>query len=308
MNSLEPSAAAVRTDRLVKRYERQTALDGVDLMVPEGAVYLLAGTNGAGKSTLLRTLLNLERPDAGSATVLGRDSFGEGPQVRANTGYVPETGEATYRWMRAGRFLTHLAGFYPNWDARYAAQLVGLLDVRTESRLGSLSKGQARRVQIVAALAHRPPLLLLDELTDGLDPLAREEVLGLLASHLAETGASVLLSTHLVAEVETLVDHVGVLSSGRMIAQAPARIIAERLQRYELDAPDGWQPPASLAPSIVRRETGLGRSLKLVAIGNPSDVVGSIAAAGAAVRGASRLSLAEAVLILLQSETNHAFV
>jgi ABC-2 type transport system ATP-binding protein len=307
MTDLATSAAAVCTDGLCKRYGRETALDGVDLRVPEGGVYLLAGTNGAGKSTLLRTLLNLERADRGTATVLELDTASDGPAVRARTGYVPETGEGTYRWMRAEQFLAHQALFYSTWDADYAAQLVRLLDVRLETRLGVLSKGQARRVQIVAALAHRPPLLLLDELTDGLDPLAREEVLGLLASHLAETGCTALLSTHLVAEIETLVDHLGILRAGRLMAQAPTARVAERLRRYDLDAPEGWQVPAALEANVVRREKGLGKALRLVAAGDPADLTGALAAAGAPVRDVTALSLADTIPILLQSEKSYAF-
>jgi ABC-2 type transport system ATP-binding protein len=306
MNSPDPQGLAVRTEGLVKRFGRETALAGVDLSVPEGAVYLLAGTNGAGKSTLLRTLLNIERPNRGTATILGLDSAANGPEVRARAGYVPETGEGTYGWMRAGRFLAHHAGFQANWDEQYAQHLVRLLDVRMESRLGSLSKGQARRVKIVAALAHRPPVLLLDELTDGLDPLAREEVLGLLAAHLADTGATVILSTHLVSEVETLVDHVGVLRSGRLVSQAPAEHLLARLQRYELDAPEGWAAPDALQAMVLRRESGPGKSERLIGAGPEAELAAAIASAGAQVRGVTRLSLAEAIPILLQSEKSNA--
>lgn len=307
MHSPEAPALAVRTEVLVKRFGRETALNGVDLTVPQGSVYLLAGTNGAGKSTLLRTLLNVERPDLGKAHVLGLDTQGNGPEVRARTGYVPETGEGTYRWMRAGRFLAHHACFYPTWDADYAQQLIRMLDVRMESRLGGLSKGQARRVQIVAALAHRPQLLLLDELTDGLDPLVREEVLSLLATHLADTGCTAILSTHLVGEVETLIDRIGVLRAGRLVAQAPVEHMLERLKRYHLDAPEGWTVPAALGPLVLRREAGLGKVPRLVAVGEEGDLAASFAAAGAPVREVSRLSLAEAVPVLLQSENSHDF-
>jgi ABC-2 type transport system ATP-binding protein len=306
MTSPDPQGLAVRTEGLVKRFGRETALAGVDLSVPEGAVYLLAGTNGAGKSTLLRTLLNIERPNRGTATVLGLDSAANGPEVRASAGYVPETGEGTYGWMRAGRFLAHHAGYQPQWDEHYAQHLVRLLDVRMESRLGTLSKGQARRVQIVAALAHRPPVLLLDELTDGLDPLAREEVLGLLAAHLADTGATAILSTHLVAEVETLVDHVGVLRSGRLVSQAPAERLLARLQRYELDAPEGWTAPDALLAMVLRRESGPGKSERLVGAGAEGPLVAAVASSGAQVRDITRLSLAEAIPILLQSEKSNA--
>lgn len=307
MTSHGAPGLAVRTEGLVKRFGRERALDGVDLAVPLGGVYLLAGTNGAGKSTLLRTLMNIERPDRGAAFAVGFDTRANGPEVRARTGYVPETGEGTYRWMRAGRFLAQHAAFYPAWDEDYARHLVRILEVRLDSRLGALSKGQARRVQIVAALAHRPELLLLDELTDGLDPLAREEVLALLAAHLADTGATAILSTHLVAEVETLIDQVGVLRSGRLVAQAPAERMLGRLRRYHLDAADGWRAPPALDARVVRRESGLGKSLRLVAAGDEPDVAAAIAASGARLVEVSRLSLAESVPILLQSERRHDF-
>jgi ABC-2 type transport system ATP-binding protein len=307
MDEIEPPALAVRTEGVVKRFGREIALAGIGMHVPAGSVYLLAGTNGAGKSTLLRTLLNIERPDAGSATVLGLDTCANGPAVRAQIGYVPETGEGVYRWMRAGAFLAHHSSFYPGWDANYAAQLVKLLDVRLNSRMGALSKGQARRVQIVTALAHRPRLLMLDELTDGLDPLARAEVLSLLASHLADTGCTAVLSTHLIGEVETLVDRVGVLRTGRLVAEAPAEAVLSQVKRYHLDARSDWPVPDTLAPRILRRDTGLGSSTQLVMAGDEAAQTAAIQAAGVTVREVTRLSLADAVLILLQSETSHVF-
>ncbi|RYY47768.1 MAG: ABC transporter ATP-binding protein [Sphingomonadales bacterium] len=297
----------VRTEGLTKRFGRDTALAGVDLSVPQGAVYLLSGTNGAGKSTLLRVLLNLDAADSGSARVLGLDTRTNGPVIRARTGYVPETGGSNYRWMRAGQFLAHVARFYASWDQQFAEQLIRTLEVRMESRLGSLSKGQARRVQIVAALAHRPQLLLLDELTDGLDPLARDEVLSLLAAYFADTGCTAILSTHLVSEVETLIDHIGVLRGGQLVAQAPTERLLGKLQRYHLDAPEGWTPPDALAPFAVRHEPGLGRAVKLVAAGDEAAVAAAIQTSGAQLREVSRLSLAEAVPILLRSENKHAF-
>jgi len=298
---------AVRTEGLVKRFGRETALDGVDLAVPQGAVFLLSGTNGAGKSSLLRTLLNLDAPDRGSATVLGLDTWTKGAEIRARTGYVPETGGSGYRWMRAGHFLAHYARFYSSWDAQYAEQLVRTLDVRLDRRMGALSKGQARRVQIVAALAHRPALLLLDELTDGLDPLARDEVLSLLAAYFADTGCTAILSTHLVGEVETLIDHIGVLRAGKLVAQAPTERLFAGLQRYHLDAPEGWTPPEALAPFALRYELGPGRSAKMVAAGDEAAIASAIQASGAQLREVSRLSLAEAVPHLLRSEKTHAF-
>lgn len=307
MDSPQNGSAAVQTEDLVKRFGREVALDRVSLSVPEGGVYLLAGTNGAGKSTLLRVLLNAECPDAGNARVLGLDTAQDGPAVRARCGYVPETGEGAYRWLRADRFLAHVARFYPGWDSDYATEIVKRLGVRLDRPLGTLSKGQARRVQIVAALAHRPRLLLLDELTDGLDPLVRFEALSLLAAHLADTGATAILSTHLVGEVDTLVDHVGVLRAGRLVAQQPLGTLMSRIRRYHVDAPDGWEPTHPLTAAILRRDPSIGRAVRLVAAGAEDEIAATVAASGATVREVGAVSLTDIVPILLQSENSHVF-
>ncbi|MDK2768454.1 MAG: ABC transporter ATP-binding protein [Sphingomonas sp.] len=307
MHSPETGSVAVRTEGLIKRFGREVALDGVSLSVPDGGVYLLAGTNGAGKSTLLRVLLNAEHPDAGHARVLGLDAALAGPAVRAQCGYVPETGEGAYRWLRADRFLAHVARFYPGWDSGYAAEIVKRLGVRLDRPLGTLSKGQARRVQIVAALAHRPRLLLLDELTDGLDPLVRFEALSLLAAHLADTGATAILSTHLVGEVDTLVDRVGVLRAGRLIAQQPLDALVSRVRRYHVDAPDGWTPSDPLTAAILRRDPSIGRAVRLVAAGTEDEIIAAVVASGAVVRDVTAVGLTDIVPILLQSENSHVF-
>ena len=297
--TLEDGPFAVCTRRLIKRYGREPALAGVDLRVPEGAVYVLAGANGAGKSTLLRILLNLARPDGGSAEVLGLDTRRDGARLRAHVGYVPETSAAGYRWMTVGRFLQHQAVYYSTWDHQDAARLARLLEIRPERKIGHLSKGQARRVQLLAALAHRPRLLLLDEPTDGLDPVARDEVLGVLSEHLADTGGSILVSTHLVHEVERIADHLGVLRDGGLVAQVARDRLHARLRLYRAEGPDGWVGPADL-PGPVLRRTGGGREISWTVWGDETAVVERIAGSGGVVRDVTPLRLDEAVVALLR--------
>src|SRR5687767_4745710 len=129
-------ANAVSTRALTKRYGSEVALDGVDLRVPEGAVFALVGANGAGKSTAFKLLLNLERADSGVAEVFGLDTCRHGPEVRAQVGYVPERHDAGYPWMTCGRLLQHVAAYYPAWDAAYAEQLTAALDVRRDRKIG----------------------------------------------------------------------------------------------------------------------------------------------------------------------------
>lgn len=289
---------AITTQELAKRYGRQPALQGISLGVPVGAVNLLVGPNGSGKSTTLKALLDLVQPDAGEARVFGLDSRADAPRIRANVGYVPEYGEWGYGWMRVGRLLEHHARYYPTWDAAYAKRLAELFELRLDRPLRALSKGQARRVHLTMALAHRPPLLLLDEPTDGLDPFMRDETLGALAEHLAETPTTVLLSTHHVEEVERMADHVAVLRSGELRAQLPVSALQEKLRRYRAEVPDDWRGVPTLNGAVLRRAGG-GRDVQWTIWGDESDVVQQLASAGASVRDAAPLSLAEATLALL---------
>ena len=292
---------AVATHGLSKRYGRETALDRVDLRVPEGAVYVLVGANGAGKSSTLKLLLNLERPDAGSVEVLGMDTGRHGPEVRAQVGYVPEVDGPGYRWMTCGRLLRHAAAYYPSWDAAYAHHLGRAFDVRLEHRIGTLSKGEARRLHLVLALAHRPPLLVLDEPTDGLDPVVRSRALTLLAEHLAETPATVLISTHQLHELESLADHMGVLRDGRLAAQMTRDELKRTVRRYRFVVPDGWEAPPELRAASPRRPAA-GREVQWTLVGEEREVTERLTLAGARVDHVHGLALADAALALLSEE------
>jgi ABC-2 type transport system ATP-binding protein len=291
----------VATRGLTVRYGGVTALDGVDLRVPEGAVYVLVGANGAGKSTTFRVLLNLERPDAGSAEVFGMDAGARGPEVRARIGYVPEGHAAGYRWMTGAQLLRQGAAYYTAWDDAYAARLARALELRLDRRVGGLSKGEARRLQLALALAHRPPLLLLDEPTDGLDPVVRRRALALLAEHLADTPTTVLVSTHHVSEVESLADHVGVLHAGRLVAQLSRDALQRTVRRYRVEAPDGWRAPAGLRVVGAPRARA-GREAQMTVIGDERDVTARLAGAGARVHEVAPLGLEDAALAFLPDE------
>ena len=138
--------AAIATRGLGKTYGGVVALAGVDLHVPQGAVYVLAGANGAGKTTLMEILLGLVRPDAGTAEVLGLDARTQGAEVRAQIGYVSASHSWEYGWMPVGHLMRHHAAFYPTWDADYAARLARLFELPLGRRFGVLSRGFARRV------------------------------------------------------------------------------------------------------------------------------------------------------------------
>jgi ABC-2 type transport system ATP-binding protein len=291
---------AVTTHGISKRYGRETALDDVNLRVPEGAVYVLVGANGAGKSTTLKVLMNLERADAGTAEIHGLDTVRRGPEARAQVGYVPERPDHGYRWMTGRGLLTHVAAYYPTWDHPYADRLSLAFGLRLDRRIATLSKGESRRLQLVLALAHRPPVLLLDEPTDGLDPVVRSRTLSLLAEHLADSPTTILISTHQIHELESLADHVGVLRDGRLVAQMSRDTLQRTVGRYRVEVPVGWQATRELQVAGVR-SNGV-REAQWTLVGDQRELIDRLTLAGAHVHEVQPLALADAALAFLTQE------
>ena len=298
---LDGADLALETRGVEKRYGPDAlALAGLDLEVPAGAVYVLAGPNGAGKSTAIKVLLDLVRPDRGTARVLGIRTDADPALVRAQIGYVPESAETAYGWLTVEKFLRHHAAFFEAWDWDYAELLCRRLGIPVREKMRGLSKGVSRSVVLVTALAHRPPVLLLDEPTDGLDPLAREELSGLLVDHMSASPTTLLWSTHHVHEVDRLADHVGVLRDGKLLLQAPRDELRLRLRRYRAQVPEGWAGAPGLNGEVLLRE-GTEREIDWTVWGDEDEVAGRLAAAGATVREAAPLSLEDATLALLRA-------
>jgi ABC-2 type transport system ATP-binding protein len=296
---LDGAPLAIATQALCKRYGKRHALRDVSLQVPTGATYLLIGPNGAGKSTTIKILLDLVRPSSGTAEIVGYGAHADAAMARAHIGYVPEQLSWGHGWMRVGRLLEHHARYFPSWDAQYAGRLTHEFQLQVDQRMDTLSKGQGRRVHLVMALAHRPPLLILDEPTDGLDPVMRDEALGMLGAHMADTPTTVLLSTHHLMEMEHLADHVGVLRDGQLRAQVSLESLRSQLRRYRADIPAGWATERLRA--VVLRKTTTRDELDWTIWGDEHDVVHELAALGAHVRDSSPLSLNDAALALLTS-------
>ena len=182
-----------------------------------------------------------------------------------------------YRWMTGGALLQHAAAYYPAWDHDYAARLCLAFDLQPQRRIGTFSKGESRRLQLVLALAHHPPVLLLDEPTDGLDPLVRSRMLSLLAEHMADTPTTVLVSTHQIHEFESLADYVGVLRRGRLQAQLSRDELRRTVDIYLVEVPAGWQTPQDFQAAGARisgrheaQWTLVGDQRELILIGSRS--------------------------------------
>ena len=205
---------AVTTTALTKRYGKVTALADCSIAVPEGRISALIGPNGAGKTTLLRLLAGLARPTEGQVTVNGSRPR-QDPAFLADVGYLAQE-IPLYRRLSAEDHIRAGAHLNPRWDAESVRERLTALDIPLGRAVGKLSGGQRAQVALTLTLAKRPRLLLLDEPVAALDPLARRNFLGLLADAVAVGGLTVILSSHLVADLERVCDHLIMLASSRV--------------------------------------------------------------------------------------------
>lgn len=211
------STPAIELRGLVKDYGRTRALAGIDLTVGPAQIFGFLGPNGAGKTTAIRIMLDLIRPTAGAATVLGLDTVRDSIQVRRRCGYVP--GELRlYETMDGRAFLDLIDSFRPEKrDARHRAGLIERLDLDPSITIRALSKGNKQKLGLIQALMHRPELLILDEPTSGLDPLVQNEVAALLEESVRD-GRTVFFSSHVLPEVERLSHSVAIIRKGTIVA------------------------------------------------------------------------------------------
>ena len=213
----------IRTVRLTKRFARVMALDGLDLELEPGIIGLV-GANGAGKSTLIKILLGLLQPTSGSGEVMGFDVFRQGPELRQFVGYMPEH-DCLPTEVSATEFVAHMAQIsgLPRASARERTaetlRHVGLFEERYREMRG-YSTGMKQRVKLAQALVHDPRLMLLDEPTNGLDPEGRDEMLHLIRRIGTEFGITIVLSSHLLSEIERVCDHLVEIEDGRLVRSA----------------------------------------------------------------------------------------
>ena len=195
-------------------------VDGLDLRVPAGRVYGFLGRNGAGKTTTIRMLLGILRPDSGTMKWDGTEVRQTTAKLKQKIGYVSQQ-QHFYEWMKVERIGSFVRGFYPTWDQTEFHRLLKQLRIEPKQRVGELSGGTKMKLAMTLALAHRPSILILDEPTAGVDPIARREILDLLRAQVDSHGRTVFFSTHHIGEVEEIGDHIGVLHNGKLHYQGP---------------------------------------------------------------------------------------
>jgi len=231
------------------------ALRDVNLSVPAGAFYGFLGPNGAGKTTTIRLLLGLLRPAGGSITVFGERVPADIVSILGRVGYVPERPHL-YPDLTVAEAIRFHAAFHPRYDHAASRDLVARFELPAKRPLSRLSKGEMGKVMILLALAQRPDLLVLDEPTDGLDPVVRREALHAILDYVTETSATVLISSHLVHELERFCDWIGVLDQGTIVAQLPMQEFKSGLKRLRVTAgASAAEAPFSV---LARGAAGIG--------------------------------------------------
>jgi ABC-2 type transport system ATP-binding protein len=243
-------SAPIVCEDLSKRFRGIQALDGLTLTVPEAAIFGLAGPNGAGKTTAIKTMMNIVRPDSGSADILGTPSHRLGPDDFAQIGYVSENQQLP-GWMTVGYFMAYMKPFYPGWDTKRAEELLRQFDLPPDRQLRHLSRGMWMKASLASSLAYRPRLLVLDEPFSGLDPLVRDDLIQGIIDSADET--TILVSSHDLAEIESFASHIGYMDQGRLRFSEEMSTLSARFREVEVIV-EAAAMPAAWPAHWLRRE------------------------------------------------------
>lgn len=258
---------------LVKAFDGFRALDGLTLTVPRGAVYGMVGPNGAGKSTAIRHLAGILRQDSGEVSIDGQPVF-ENPAVKERVAYIPDDvfyfPQATINDMM--KFYRQM---YPKFDVERYTKLGEIFGIDPKRPLRKLSKGMQKQAAFWLTVSMRPDILILDEPVDGLDPVMRRQVWSIVMADVAESGTTVLVSSHNLRELEDVCDHVGIMNHGRMMIERSLNDLQENIAKIQLALPDGGELPEGLD---ILHQSFTGRLQVLILRGKAEELTNKLAA------------------------------
>jgi ABC-2 type transport system ATP-binding protein len=277
-----PSSAesVVAITDLSRRFGPKVVLNDISLYVPRGSVFGLVGENGAGKTTLIKHILGLLRAESGTVRVFGLDPVADPVAVLGRIGYLSEQPDLP-GWMRVDELLRYTQAFYPGWDMAYAERLRAQFGLDPAQRLKTLSKGQMAKAGLLAAQAHRPDLLLLDEPSSGLDPLVRRDILEAVIRTVAEEGRTVFFSSHLLEEIERVSDHIAMVHQGRMVLYGALDEIKAQHRRFTLHFETTQAEPPVIAGALSI--SGMGKEWTVMCNGGRTELPAVTARLGARI-------------------------
>ena len=259
---------------VVKSFDGFRALDDATLTVPKGAVYGLVGPNGAGKSTIIRHFTGVYRPDSGSLTLEGQPIY-ENPAVKRRICVIPDDWFYFSQWSI--REMARLyKGMYPTFSQERYDKMHEVFPLDDRQMIRRMSKGMQKQAAFWITMSCMPEYLILDEPVDGLDPVMRRQVWGLLMSEVAENGTTVIVSSHNLRELEDVCDHVGIINHGRMLTERALSDLQDNIVKVQLALPDGVQLPQGLE---VLHSSSTGRLQQLILRGRTEELTNVLAAA-----------------------------
>lgn len=271
-------------------------LNEVNLVLPRGQVMGFVGPNGAGKSTTLRVIMGLIQADSGKVDVLGHAMPEEQIAAKWNIGFVSEDMR-----LHPGRTLAFHINFmrsiFPSWDDAYATDLIKRFDLLPQQKIKGLSHGQRVKASLLLVFARRPQLLVFDEPTTGLDPVARKEILHEMMQVMRDESRSILFSSHNTLDVEQISDHIVFIKKGEIIAQNDKESFLDGWRRLRLVVPDGYQLPNLQGVHEIQH---LGHQILLTSNNYTPALAEIIKATGACIRDTERLSLEEIFIATVQ--------
>jgi ABC-2 type transport system ATP-binding protein len=253
---------AFEANGLTKRFGEVVALDSVTLAIQKPSLVGLLGRNGSGKTTLLRHVVGLFLPTAGTSETLGSSSRQLGSDELARIGFVPQE-IRLLDWMSVEQHIRYVSTFYSRWDRERESRLCTELDLDVNAQVGALSTGNAQKLAIVLAVCHHPEFLVLDEPVSDLDPIARGTLLKFLLEVMREDDATIVISSHVLRDVERIVDWVICLERGRVTTDAALDELKEHYAEWQITARNDELPPSFSEPFILQQEVR-GREARLV--------------------------------------------
>jgi ABC-2 type transport system ATP-binding protein len=261
----------VRIQDLRKSFRGARALAGVSLELRRGEIVGLIGPNGGGKTTLLRQVVGLHLPDDGRCVTLGRVAAELGPEELARIGYVDQQSELL-GWMRVDRHIDFVKAYYPRWNSALERAYLDRFDIPTDVRVSTLSPGVRQQLAVLLAVAFEPELLILDEPAAAMDPLARARFLDLLLELIQDQRRAIVISSHILSDIEKVVDRVVILRKGVVVRDASLDELREAYRRVRLHAIDGQVPETIALPGVVEMQRN-GRQALLTVRGAGDDAI-----------------------------------